>query len=164
MINTPTAQAVAEAYLAAEPFAPSRDDLEAFSGWLDAEFQRIGHLVRLTTEEVTPEVMLQAWDDQGVLLISKAHNEPAPWLSKRDNLRFRAVHDMAHLISSRRFDWQGEVDAFRESLKLAPTCIQWILASEVCGQAAAAITSGSFADQKLVMLPLEMLIGLIQGE
>lgn len=154
----PTAEQVGCCYLAAKGCTPSIEDQECFRGWLDAEYKRIASRVRYTPQEVDPAQMVERFKNTGELLISSAHNNPVGWMSKSDNLHFRAIHDWHHLAADQpRFDWEGECQALRTALNYAPNQIQYLLASEIAGQAAVAISQGFFPSQKTVMLPLDLL-------
>ena len=161
MTNTatiPSIDKVAACYLAGKETAPSLEDQDYFAGWLEAEFAKVASMVRFTPREVDPAQLLIRYANTGQLLISSANNQPAAWMTKQQNARFRAVHDWHHLQAAEpRFDWQGEVEALREACKTAPNQIQWILCSEVALQAAVAISTGFFPSQKTVMPPLNLL-------
>ncbi len=140
----------AQTYLTGSPVQPTVTERDTFSAWIQAEWETIRDMVRFTFRDVEPERMLAHYDATGELLISAAHNEPAPWLSKLQNVRFRAIHDWHHLQASAGFDLAGEYAAFKQAKSTAPQCIHWMLYSEIVLQAAACIHTGAFQEQKLV--------------
>ena len=79
------------------------------------------------------------------------------------NLKFRAIHDWAHLQSHSDFSMLGELNTYREMVRSAnsyfngkcPDYIKKILFSEVVLQSAAAFQQGLGVDQKIVILPVE---------
>jgi hypothetical protein len=82
--------------------------------------------------------------------VSRLFNDPNPDLmSTTQNLWFRAIHDMAHWRIGADDTMEGEFDVTLAHVATAPSSIHWILWSEVAGQAAVAITTGSFPQQKL---------------
>lgn len=121
-----------------------------FRRWLLTQYARIDHLVDFTEVEVSPEQLLETWQAKGRLLISTAHNTHPVWLPS-ENMRFRALHDWHHITGKHGFDYAGEVETYLQAALSAPSCIWWILWSEIVLQAAAAIYTGSFQRQKLVL-------------
>jgi hypothetical protein len=148
-MQTPNLSTIAAAYLTGDPAIPTPAERTAFAAWLQENYAMIDHMVVITAGEVSPETFLATWQVRGKMLISSAHSEHPFWLMA-ENVAFRAIHDWHHLLTSRRFDWAGEVDAYRYAIRTAPKAIHWILASEILGQAAAAIEIGAFSAQKLV--------------
>ena len=122
---------------------------QALLQWLNLSYGAIAHQVRYTDSDVSPEEFVLHWETYGQLLISRA-NSDHPFFSLADNCRFRAVHDMHHILTGCRFDWEGELATYQYAAQSAPRLIRWILRSEILGQAAVAITTGSFPEQKLV--------------
>ena len=146
---TPDLSSIANAYLTGDPAIPTPAERIAFSNWLQDAYKPIDCMVLITSDEVSPEAFLVAWEFKRQLLISSAHSEHPFWLTA-ENVAFRAVHDWHHLLTSRSFDWAGECEAYRYAIGTAPAAIHWILASEIIGQAAATIQAGGFQAQKLV--------------
>jgi hypothetical protein len=80
----------------------------------------------------------------------------------QDNLKFRAIHDWAHLQSHSDFSMLGELNTYREMVRSAqnyfkgkcPNYIKQILFSEVVLQSAAALVQGLGVHQKIVILPI----------
>ena len=144
------AQSLAQTYLSGTAVEPTIIERDTFHAWIQAQWEDIRDEVRFTFREVEPERMLAHYEATGELLISAAHNRPASWLSKTQNVRFRAVHDWHHLQASAGFDMAGEYAAFEYAKSTAPQCIHWMLYSEIVLQAAATIHTGSFQEQKLV--------------
>lgn len=84
--------------------------------------------------------------------VSTVGNEPVPGLMNRhQNLEFRFLHDWLHFKTGADATFEGEL-----CLTLAHQCCSpielWpLFASEVAGQAAVAITTGEFPEQKLAL-------------
>ena len=149
-----TCESLAKYYLAADPSPVSETELDTFRTWIFREFHnhRLGNVLLLTDDDVTPEQMLANWHSKGTLLISTAHSEH-PFLSVSDNVRFRAVHDFHHICGCCGFDFKGEHQTYVMASKSAPESIKWILFSEIVLQASACIWTGEFQAQKLVKYP-----------
>ncbi len=143
------AHTIARQYLTGAASMPTDREARAFRDWLVKSYAPIAYMVRRTHDEVSPELFMAEWIATGQLLITDAHSEH-PFLTVDENFMFRAVHDWHHLQTGCEFDWQGEVAAFELAAELAPVCIRWILRSEILGQAAVAVTTGQFPEQKLV--------------
>ena len=146
MINIQTA---AERYISGKHQDPTKLELAIFADWLDREFDKIKHIVRFTPSEVDPAQMLARLENTGQLLISSANND-SNWLTAKQNIRFRAVHDSHHVRYGLSFDAEGEYMAFEAAAAEAPPELHWILRSEIWLQAAASIHTGTFQEQKLV--------------
>lgn len=85
--------------------------------------------------------------------VSRLHNEPnLDLMSHTQNLWFRALHDVTHWRIGAGADMEGEWRVTLAHIDSAPESIHWLLMSEVAGQAAVAITQGSFPTQKLVRM------------
>jgi hypothetical protein len=75
-----------------------------------------------------------------------------PWLSKRENLCFRAVHDiLGHGVSQSDYTLEGEIEAWRAHTLSA--LAQSATFAEVVGQAAWFYQHGTFPLQKACLLP-----------
>jgi hypothetical protein len=147
---TTTDQAIIAAqYMTGDPAIPTPAETKAFRGWLADSFRCIAHSVVTTPAEVSPETFLATWQVTGKLLISAANSEHPFW-DLETNVRFRAVHDFHHLMTAGGFGWDGEVATYNYAKTTAPAMIHWILRSEILGQAAAALRTGAFQEQKLV--------------
>lgn len=144
-----TAEHLAAQYLKGKGQRPTPSERYAFSQWLQLRFNRIRQWVEFTSEEVSPDEMLEVWESRGILLVSTANNKHPHWLPI-ENAWFRAVHDWDHIQSGCGFDFAGETCAAGIAMATAPDCIKWILWSEIALQAAASIHTGSFQRQKLV--------------
>lgn len=85
-----------------------------------------------------------------IVPVSTVGNEPVPGLmTERENLEFRFLHDWLHAKLGADDSFEGEL-----CLTLAHQCCSpielWpLFTSEVAGQAAVAITTGEFPEQKL---------------
>lgn len=140
---------IAAQYLAGDPSSPCPAELASFRSWLAGSYAPIASLVDVTPADVTPETFVAHWQLQGRLLISSAHSEHPFW-DTATNVRFRAVHDWHHLLTDGGFGWEGELATYYYAKRHAPERIHWILRSEILGQAAVAIRTGMFPEQKLV--------------
>ena len=140
---------VARFYNEAEHTEPTDTELETFRTWLNQAYGEIASFVRFTYQEVDPAQMLLRWRNTKQLLISTAHND-SPWMSKKENARFRAVHDFHHIRYNLAFDVEGEYMAFEAAASEAPIEIHWMLRSEIWFQAAACEFYNGFQQQKLV--------------
>jgi hypothetical protein len=142
---------LAEMYISGDDQPVSDELKDAFRLWIFREFHnhKLGDVLEITSEDVSPELMLANWHSKGVLLVSDAHSEH-PFLSVADNVRFRAVHDWHHISLNAGFCMAGELATFKQALMTAPKSIWWILFSEIVLQAAACIHTGEFQPQKIV--------------
>ncbi len=143
-----TAQ-LAEQYISGEAVTPTPTEINAFNRWVFDSYSRIDRYVQFTTAEVSPEMMQEYWDRYAVVLVSMAHIEHPFWLNDI-NARFRAIHDWHHIHGGFSFGMAGEACAAGYAMSTAPESIRWILWSEIALQAAAAIHTGEFQEQKLV--------------
>jgi hypothetical protein len=85
--------------------------------------------------------------------VSRLFNDPHPdIMSTQQNLWFRAIHDLTHWRIGADDTFEGEFDVAMAHIESAPESIRWILWSEVAGQAAVAITNGTFPQQKLAKI------------
>ncbi len=133
---------------------PTPLELDCFHTWLDLEYFCIPAPVCFTAKPVSLDKCKQIFKRFNVLFVSSEHNEPNTRLfTKVQNLRFRALHDWHHIQANADATLTGEVIAFYEARKTAPAFIHWILFSEIVLQAAVAIHTGSFPEQKLVKHP-----------
>jgi hypothetical protein len=138
------------AHYVASPAAPiSAAELTAWRRWIAAEFSRIPHPIRTVGQDVTLPECARLLAHTGRLYISSI-SLSHPLLSAAENLRFRAVHDWHHLTIGADSTFAGELAAYRRSAESAPTCIHWVLFSEIVLQAAARLYTGEFQPQKLV--------------
>lgn len=149
IIDASTIKDAAMRYRAGIHTEPTTAEFEAFSAWLDSRWQPIAHMVRFTPLQVDPTQLLIRWRNTSELLISTAYND-SPWLDRRSNARFRAVHDYDHIANGLGFDAQGEWGTLTKACETAPVSIHWILRSEIWFQAAAMLWFKSFQPQKLV--------------
>lgn len=144
------ASALSGLYQQGQHTRPSSVEHADFMAWLEMEYLSIPHPVNFTDDEVSPELLLDTYQQTGDLLISSANNQSV-W-SHSQNLMFRAVHDYHHIKAKASFDLIGEIQAYGEAVKTAPESIHWILFSEIVLQAATAIHTGTFPVQRLVKL------------
>lgn len=99
-------------------------------------------------KEMTDEVM-----NKGIFRVSTADGAHPLW-SEEQNAKFRAVHDWyTHIINKADFSPRGELRAYNTHVKLLPPAAVPAAFTEIVGQAAYAITRGSFGQQKICLLP-----------
>lgn len=145
-----SASALATAYMESEAVVPTETEVQAFKAWIERRYSQICQLVFFINEDVSPERMLGFWRIHGKLLISVTNNDH-PILSQAENAAFRAIHDWDHIRTGAGFDLDGEMQAFHAAAETAPSEIRWILFSEIILQASAAIHTGRFQPQKVVL-------------
>ena len=143
---------LASAFLTGEAVEPTARELSLLNAWIDSQFRQIPVIVRFTGTDVDLPTMIANFETTGELLISIANNFH-PFLEGFQNAKFRAVHDWHHLVVGADSTFKGEVATFKHAAMHAPREMQWILFSEIVLQAATAISTGEFADQKLVRIP-----------
>jgi hypothetical protein len=141
---------------------PTTEERNAFRLWLLSEFGKMrasGIEPLFVTREVPIDEAMAALDrvvlpgETRWLPVSRLNNEPNPDLmSTQQNLMFRAVHDWTHWKLGADATFEGEFAVAMTHIESAPSSIHWILWSEVAGQAATAITTGEFPQQKLVKM------------
>lgn len=124
-------------------------EFDVLLSWIDAEYAAIPCSVAFTGTDVTLAHCVEWCRRYDVLLISTA-NSSHPFLSKRANARFRAVHDWHHIMIGADSTLRGEIAAFRYAKRSAPRNIHWLLFSEIVLQAAACLHHGAFQPQRLV--------------
>jgi hypothetical protein len=77
-----------------------------------------------------------------------------PFFSNDENDQFRAVHDaFGHMATNRSFDRHGEEAAYQSHATMFTPLASQALATETRGQNAHLIRRGSFAAQKIALLP-----------
>lgn len=157
--NLPTASALAgdpsfmarmaAAYLHGPELFVSPVMLASFHRWLRCEAERLP-LVCYVDREVSLTEAITAIRSGHPLPVSTLGTDPVPGLmTAEQNLTFRAVHDLAHAESGADDTFFGELAVTIHHLQSAPAMIAPILCSEVIGQAAVAVSSGSFPSQRL---------------
>lgn len=84
--------------------------------------------------------------------VSTIGNEPVPGLmTELQNLQFRFLHDWLHAKTAADATFEGELCLTLAHQCCAPIELWPLFASEVAGQAAVAITTGAFPEQKLAL-------------
>jgi hypothetical protein len=141
------ASTLASVYQNGNHTEPSAAERDAFMAWLEDQFNTITSPVFFTDREVSPDLLMHTYLQRRVLLISSANNDSV-W-PPLHNLMFRAVHDWHHISGGCDFTLDGEIQAYVMASKTAPESIHWILFSEIILQAATAIHTNKFPDQKL---------------
>jgi hypothetical protein len=103
-------------------------------------------------EYKTQSEMKNSFNDTGILKISMDYSSH-PIFSVKDNIVFRTVHDyIAHILGNHDFGAKGEIACYNLHAKMAPTEAVPALFTEVVGQAAVTVTTGSFPTQKIAVL------------
>jgi len=143
---------LASAFLTGEAVEPTARELSLLNAWIDSQFRQIPVIVRFTGTDVDLPTMIANFETTGELLISIANNFH-PFLEGFQNAKFRAVHDWHHLVVGADSTFKGEVATFKHAAMQAPREMQWMLFSDIVLQAATAISTGEFADQKFVRIP-----------
>jgi len=99
-------------------------------------------------EQMKKEVM-----DKGIFRVSSADSEHPLWTVEQ-NVKFRAVHDWyTHIQNNADFSLRGELRAYNTYVKLIPQAAVPAAFTEIVGQACHVIAYGSFAEQKICLLP-----------
>jgi len=103
-------------------------------------------------EYKTQSEMKTSFEETGILKISVDYSEH-PYFSVEDNIIFRTVHDyIAHILGNYNFGGKGEIACYNLHAKMAPQNAIPALFTEVVGQAATTVATGSFPKQKIVIL------------
>ena len=164
---------MATSYLQGPELQPDAATLAMFHNWLAEEFDALtrGACVAWVNREVPLTEAVAAL--RGPLLPGETHRTlpvstlgtaPVPGLmTAQQNLQFRAVHDAMHARLGSDDSWEGELATTLGHLATACPQIWPILASEVAGQAAVAISTGEFPDQRLSAACLSVLAPAILG-
>jgi len=147
--------------------APQRLSEEQLKSWDEAE-KVINQQFDLLTKKLGVKVqfvdydpyknsqdMFDSFRDTGVLKILKTSVTGShTYWSDKTNDKFRAVHDaFGHLGTGVGFDRHGEQAAYEAHKSMFPPSCYLALASELKGQNAYMVETGSFPDQRLVALP-----------
>lgn len=91
--------------------------------------------------------------EKGIFRVSSADSEHPLW-SVDQNVKFRAVHDWyTHIQNNADFSLRGELRAYNTYAKLIPAAAVPAAFTEIVGQACHVIAYGSFAEQKICLLP-----------
>lgn len=129
---------------------PSSEELAALRRWVNEQFWQLPCPVDFHYEDINLDQTITVYDNTGILPISVLHNDH-PYLSFRDNARFRAVHDWHHILIGADSTMQGEIATFRHAKSTAPKSIHWLLFSEIVLQAAACLhNGGEFQPQRFI--------------
>ena len=144
-----SAETLATQYISGKAAEPTMREVMDFTQWVDSQYSHIERYVDFTSQEVEPNEMLWYWDSFARIRVSTAHNDHPYW-APDVNAKFRAIHDWHHIQGGFGFYLAGELCAAGYAMSTAPESIRWILWSEVALQAASAIHTGTFQEQKLV--------------
>jgi hypothetical protein len=128
---------------------PTAAEISAFKIWIDAEFWRLPVPVQFHYEEIDLALANTIYENTGILAISVLNNSH-PFLTFRENARFRAIHEWHHISHKIDSTLPGEIQTYKIARNSAPRAIWWLLHSEIILQAAACIHSGEFQPQKFV--------------
>jgi hypothetical protein len=128
---------------------PTAAEISALKFWIEIEFENLPCPVDFLYQDVDLALANRIYENSGVLAISVLNNDH-PFLTFRENAKFRAIHDWHHI--SRKIDssLSGEIQTYKIARKSAPRAIWWLLHSEIVLQAAACIHFGEFQAQKFV--------------
>lgn len=140
---------LAMAYIHGDPVVPTHQELAALKQWIKAEFDAIPCRVDFHYQDIDLPTAKRIFTASGILAISVLENSH-PYLTFQENAQFRAVHDWHHLANGFDSTFAGELAAFEAARLSAPSCIHWLLFSEIALQAAAMLHTGEFQPQKLV--------------
>lgn len=128
---------------------PSPAEVSELKLWIDSEFENLPCPVDFWYEEIDLAMANRIYQNSGVLAISVLNNGH-PFLTFRENAKFRAIHDWHHIAHKIDSTLSGEIQAYKIARKSAPRAIWWLLHSEIVLQAAACIHFGDFQAQKFV--------------
>jgi hypothetical protein len=128
---------------------PTAAEIRLLKMWIHLEFENLPCPVDFLYQDVDLALANRIYENSGVLAISVLNNDH-PFLTFRENAKFRATHDWHHI--SRKIDSSllGEIQTYKIARKSAPRAIWWLLHSEIVLQAAACIHHGEFQAQKFV--------------
>ena len=161
---------MATAYLQGPELQPDAATLAMFHRWLADEFASIpAHVIWCDREVPLAEAVacLTGPKSPGEIRrmsVSTLGTAPvAGLMTAEQNLMFRAVHDHMHAKLGSDDSWEGELATTLGHLATSAPQIWPILASEVAGQAAVAISTGEFPDQRLSSACLSVLAPAILG-
>jgi hypothetical protein len=142
-------QTTAAAYISGHDCEPTFQELRELRRYISREFSLIPVPVIYRPTDISLSECSQRFHSEAKLYISIANNSH-PYLTGWENAQFRAVHDWHHLLSGADDTFTGECKAYQYAIQSADNSIHWILCSEIVGQAAACIASGSFQPQKFI--------------
>jgi hypothetical protein len=121
-----------------------------FHDWLASQFEAIPSAVEFVSRVVPLTEAVAAIHAGQTMPVSSLGTDPVAGLMTADqNLMFRAVHDHMHACLGVDDTWEGEIATTLGHLRTSPSSLWPILCSEVAGQAAVAISTGSFPDKRL---------------
>ena len=138
---------LAELYLNGDSVNPTDSEISTFRAWIEQEFKIIPCPVDFVYQDVDLPQTERIYHDHNVLAISVL-NCDHPFLTFRENAKFRAVHDWHHISRGYDSSLSGEIQSFEFARLSAPISIWWILHSEIVLQAAAMLYTGEFQPQK----------------
>jgi hypothetical protein len=128
---------------------PSDAEISAFKLWINSEFENLPCIVDFHYLEIDLAQANRIYQDSGILAISVLNNDH-PFLTFRENAKFRAIHDWHHICHKIDSTLSGEIQAYKIARKSAPRFIWWLLHSEIVLQAAACVHHGEFQPQQFV--------------
>lgn len=149
---------MASAYLTGPEIRLTTDMVKEFHLWLKVEASKVG-TVRYVNQNVDLSEATTAYLNGEIMPVSILGTEAVSDLMTREqNLEFRAAHDRMHAIMEADAGLRGELIVTLAHVMTAPESIWSILASEVIGQAAVTISSGSFPKQRLSAACINLLL------
>jgi hypothetical protein len=137
--------------------------------WLHAEVAKVtslGFWPIFTDDGVPISAVIAAFNQQCVngettaIPITSLNNDPHPIWSPLENLLFRFVHDFHHWVHSTDATFTGELAVTRYVLTPAvrkKDALARFLASEIIGQAAATLTTGTYPIQIIARNILDLI-------
>jgi hypothetical protein len=128
---------------------PSAAEISALKSWIEIEFKNLPCPVDFHYSEIDLSLANRIYENSGVLAISVLNNDH-PFLTFRENAKFRAIHDFHHISHKIDSTLSGEIQTYKIARQSAPRAIWWLLHSEIILQAAACIHFGEFQAQKFV--------------
>jgi hypothetical protein len=143
------AHALASVYMQGTDYPLSDSEIASLRQFIDSELRSIYCPIIYVNYDVTLPECMELFYKENKLYISTANNSH-PFLSDKENAHFRAVHDWHHIRADVGSTLGGEIESFKYACITAPESIHWILFSEIVLQAAAAIATGEFQQQKIV--------------
>lgn len=164
---------MAAAYVEGPELRPDASTLALFQQWLTDEYDAltrevcvawVNREVPLAEAVAALRGPLLPGETMRTMPVSTLGTAPVPGLmTAEQNLQFRAVHDAMHAKLESDDSWVGELATTLGHMATACPQIWPILASEVAGQAAVAISTGEFPEQRLSAACLVVLAPVILG-
>jgi hypothetical protein len=149
----PIAVHIAARYYQRGPrLALSPDLVAQWTSRIDAEWRNLPSTLRVFWSEHDPYAAFDelAWDVRHGIMRIYAGDLQTTYFGPLHALRARAVHDYHHVLLGADFSYEGERTVARFECKGLDPVMQDVVASEVVGQAACYLSTGTFPTQRLV--------------